>query len=85
MSPVKFKTLVSYCLTRVLNFYLRRKRDSNPRNLSVQQFSRLPQSTTLPFLRRKSNANFVFPNFCLLGFGKLLRSNHFFCLAGLMV
>jgi len=31
--------------------YQRRKRDSNPRYLAVQQFSRLPQSTTLPFLR----------------------------------
>ena len=29
---------------------LRRKRDSNPRNLSVQRFSRPPQSTTLPSL-----------------------------------
>ena len=28
----------------------RRKRDSNPRNLSVQRFSRPPQSTTLPSL-----------------------------------
>ena len=29
----------------------RRKRDSNPRNVAVQQFSRLPPSTTRPFLR----------------------------------
>src|SRR5699024_8279777 len=29
---------------------LRRERDSNPRNLSVQRFSRPPQSTTLPSL-----------------------------------
>ena len=29
---------------------LRRDRDSNPRNLSVQRFSRPPQSTTLPSL-----------------------------------
>ena len=28
----------------------RRKRDSNPRNVAVQQFSRLPPSTTRPFL-----------------------------------
>ena len=30
---------------------LRRERDSNPRNLSVQRFSRPPQSTTLPSLQ----------------------------------
>ena len=29
----------------------RRKRDSNPRNVAVQQFSRLPPSTTRPFLQ----------------------------------
>ena len=29
---------------------LRRKRDSNPRRCDPQQFSRLPHSTTLPFL-----------------------------------
>ena len=29
---------------------LRKERDSNPRNLSVQRFSRPPQSTTLPSL-----------------------------------
>src|SRR5690606_12920821 len=29
---------------------LRRKRDSNPRTCYSQQFSRLPHSTTLPFL-----------------------------------
>ena len=33
--------------------YQRRKRDSNPRKFDLQQFSRLPQSTTLPFLRRQ--------------------------------
>lgn len=32
----------------------RRVRDSNPRRLSPQQFSRLPQSTALPTLRRKN-------------------------------
>ena len=31
-------------------FVLRREGDSNPRNLSVQRFSRPPQSTTLPSL-----------------------------------
>ena len=30
----------------------RRRRDSNPRYLSVRQFSRLLQSTALPLLRR---------------------------------
>src|SRR5690606_25645272 len=30
---------------------LRRKRDSNPRRCDPQQFSRLPHSTTLPFLQ----------------------------------
>ena len=30
--------------------FWRRERDSNPRNLSVQRFSRPPQSTTLPSL-----------------------------------
>ena len=35
---------------------LRRKRDSNPRRCDPQQFSRLPHSTTLPFLQK-----------CLLG------------------
>ena len=29
----------------------RRKRDSNPRNIAVQRFSRPPHSTTLPFLQ----------------------------------
>ena len=30
----------------------RRRRDSNPRNVAVQQFSRLPPSTTRPHLQR---------------------------------
>ena len=34
--------------------FWRRERDSNPRNLSVQRFSRPPQSTTLPSLLRRS-------------------------------
>ena len=37
--------------TFVVSFLLRRKRDSNPRTCNSQQFSRLPHSTTLPFLR----------------------------------
>ena len=31
--------------------FLRRERDSNPRYLAVQRFSRPPQSTTLPSLQ----------------------------------
>ena len=34
--------------------FWRRERDSNPRNLSVQRFSRPPQSTTLPSLLRRN-------------------------------
>ena len=33
-----------------ISSHQRRERDSNPRNLSVQRFSRPPQSTTLPSL-----------------------------------
>ena len=35
---------------------LRRMRDSNPRYVAVQQFSRLPPSTTRPFLHIKRDA-----------------------------
>ena len=35
-------------LEQGFDFVLRRDRDSNPGNLSVQRFSRPPQSTTLP-------------------------------------
>ena len=38
-------------LARILCRLLRRMRDSNPRNLAVQQFSRLPPSTTRPILQ----------------------------------
>ncbi len=38
----------------IYNYKLRRVRDSNPRRCNPQQFSRLPQSTTLPTLRRKN-------------------------------
>ena len=34
-----------------IRFFLRRERDSNPRYLSVQRFSRPPHSTTLPSLQ----------------------------------
>ena len=36
----------------------RRERDSNPRSLSAQRFSRPPQSTTLPSLQRIQNTRF---------------------------
>ena len=60
----------THCLGRQMcAFFWRRERDSNPRKLSFQRFSRPPQSTTLPslhillcvfydrfaFLRRRSN------------------------------
>ena len=39
-------------------FDLRKERDSNPRNIAVQRFSRPPQSTTLPsFLVRYHKGN----------------------------
>ena len=46
-----------------LHSFLRRVRDSNPRSLSAQQFSRLPPSTTRPTLLEKSRriANIVIP------------------------
>ena len=40
-------------------FLPRRKRDSNPRYIAVQRFSRPPRSTTLPFLRCK-DTTFLF-------------------------
>ena len=40
-----------------LSIALRRKRDSNPRYLAVQWFSRPPHSTTLPSLLCVSDAN----------------------------
>ena len=41
-------------------FFLRRERDSNPRYLAVQRFSRPPQSTTLPSLQTSSSRVLVF-------------------------
>ena len=38
-------------------FLVRRRRDSNPRNVAVQQFSRLPPSTTRPHLHVPSFLN----------------------------
>ena len=43
--------------TFVVSFFLRRKRDSNPRTCNSQQFSRLPHSTTLPFLQSRQSNN----------------------------
>ncbi len=40
---------------------LRRKRDSNPRKCYLQQFSRLPQSTALPFLRAQNKGSATSP------------------------
>ena len=42
---------------------LRRKRDSNPRYLSVCRFSRPVQSTALPFLRDKSSNSYFYAKF----------------------
>ena len=39
--------------------FWRRERDSNPRSLSAQRFSRPPQSTTLPSLQRAQNTRFL--------------------------
>ena len=39
-------------------FVWRRERDSNPRKLSLQRFSRPPHSTALPSLRKNSQKNF---------------------------
>ncbi len=49
---------------------LRRERDSNPRTREGQRFSRPPQSTTLPSLRRQK-----YKNFCLLQQG--VKKNFF--------
>lgn len=42
---------------RCCGLFLRRRRDSNPRNVAVQQFSRLPPSTTRPHLHVPSFLN----------------------------
>ena len=47
-APLKYKTPKHRCFGVVV----RRKRDSNPRRCDPQQFSRLPHSTTLPFLQK---------------------------------
>ena len=56
-----FKNIKKACKTFVLHalifltFAWRRKRDSNPRTYYSRQFSRLLQSTALPFLRCEDN------------------------------
>ena len=39
------------CKSKLIYTFWRRERDSNPRYLAVQRFSRPPQSTTLPSLQ----------------------------------
>ena len=43
------------CPSRGIGFGWRRERDSNPRRLAPQRFSRPPQSTTLPSLHGKNS------------------------------
>ena len=52
-------------------FALRRGRDSNPRNVSVQRFSRPPQSTTLPPLQSLQKH-------CCVSFGIAKVDNFFY-------
>ena len=47
--------------SRGLQRLSRRKRDSNPRRCDPQQFSRLPHSTTLPFLLNGDKYTLLFP------------------------
>ena len=47
----KADKILQITLSILSAFFLRRERDSNPRYLSVQRFSRPPQSTTLPSLQ----------------------------------
>ena len=44
----KIIDFAGFCM--LLKYFQRRERDSNPRYLAVQRFSRPPQSTTLPSL-----------------------------------
>ncbi len=63
---VGLKPLITRCSKKIINnmpnkkihrnfqwIFWRRERDSNPRYLSVQRFSRPPQSTTLPSLQAR--------------------------------
>lgn len=46
----------------MLGLFLRRERDSNPRYIAVQWFSRPPHSTTLPSLRLRNAKIEIFSN-----------------------
>ena len=59
----KTKKSLTRCIQLVKPYSLRRERDSNPRCLAAQRFSRPPQSTTLPSLRvQKYDTFFYLPN-----------------------
>ncbi len=57
--PATYLHKKTSAFAEVLGFFaiLRRERDSNPRNIAVQRFSRPPQSTTLPSLQYISPAH----------------------------
>ena len=59
-------------------FFLRRERDSNPRNLSVQRFSRPPQSTTLPSLLQNRLQKYCFFLNCANFYALFLRISIFY-------
>ena len=73
------KSPVNLSIYRTL---LRRERDSNPRNLSVQRFSRPPQSTTLPSLQSIcfSNALQSYALFLNMQMFDKKKFNYFFAL-----
>ena len=56
-SKAPTKNRVQASLTRFFVATLRRRRDSNPRYVAVQQFSRLPPSTTRPHLQKDCKDN----------------------------
>ena len=56
---IEFVGLV-YLLSGIVRLVLRKDRDSNPGNLSVQRFSRPPQSTTLPSFQYVLRSNVSF-------------------------
>ena len=58
--------------------FWRRERDSNPRNLSVQRFSRPPQSTTLPSLLRNRLQKYCFFLNCANFYALFLRISIFY-------
>ena len=62
----------------VLHFGLRRERDSNPRSLSAQRFSRPPQSTTLPSLLQNRLQKYCFFLNCANFYALFLRISIFY-------